>query len=485
MRRRLRSALGLAGCAVLLAGCAAASDSDSETAVHEIYDVASAPLWSVDATPVGTEGAVIDDTVIAYLSNGDDGVTLTAFDADDGARLWSRPASINNGSLPSDSLFPNVGHSDSGQSFVAVIGEPRDGGGGWYQNGVSLVDPRTGEDLISVTEGWVNRLWDCGLTDGYCYRYYPAGSDDWANYAITLTGISTFAEESPIAQYEDFALVGDGVWKVQEGDASFLARVIDGEERWRVSGAEIGTTSVMDAVSSWYTYPDEGMVLFATTGSARGEAKTIAADEFTYGAIDIDTGQVLWTVEGGLWCFNRAESPAVCSGEFDIVFEGTGPAEFSYGTVTLTGVDPQTGEPRWERDIPGFGGLSNYGGGSDLLPAGEWWPIETEDGLILINSRTGDTQALEDGGLVGCWLPISIEVHENSIPSNELVPVERGRYLRGCSATGATTNARQFTEAVVSGGAFEVMVNGEWIDAEELPIRVVQTLGEVVAFPPA
>ncbi|WP_183086271.1 PQQ-binding-like beta-propeller repeat protein [Mycetocola tolaasinivorans] len=485
--KRTAAVLGVVAAATLvLAGCTSplveeeAKPVVSDTALTTVLT----PTWTIDVKPLGTNAVpVVDDTVLVYVKTPDADISLAAYDAANGELRWTRPASINNrvGGL----LYPMVIGEDT-RPLVASIGVPQEQPNGTWAPEFALLDPKTGSVEAMIAGDWVSSLWDCGLSNGVCFWGNTPGVSDGARYQLTLDqGVRPY--KSGLGNYPRTRSLGAGVWGVaDESGAQSLVRVVDGEETWKVPAVDVvgGDGDVIDSLGGWYPLEEDGMLQFNATGVTAPETFVSSASEGRAGAIDLATGTLLWSNEGQTTCFSDSVNPVFCSGDFSFRRDVTdGPLSIETGTVTVTGVDPRTGESAWDAQIENLSGLTNLSQGGALRSFGHYLPVRAENDIVLIDRKTGKQSRLKGTEAIGCTVPTKATFSRDSIPAGlKMVTEVTGAALEACTANGSSTDVSTFTQALVDGSGSRVLVDGAWKHGSAAPVSVVSAENAILGY---
>lgn len=406
----------MAGLVLVVSGCtggadtqepgattdAAVSSDDASAGADEAASTTAAPepvaaelVWAVDAT-VLSEPSHGDGVVVLYQQNHDLDMTLAAYDAATGDRLWTYAASPSASRRAAGS--PAVVEVD-GRHLVVTLAPLADGVGE-----LVALDLADGTEVARAPEGsyahsipascWVDET-------AVCFRAFSQDRQEVVDVEATVDGGTIRVEEveddagdteDEVAEdWTGFNFHDDGA-----GDAWFTYHDA-GELVWEVDAAEAGHEVEPDdsAVGSFNPRGDVIVSDINWVPTRDGKPQDVPVDDLRTAAFDTATGEVLWTRTGTLKCgASRFDLSVLCEadqGEFTYPPGTTG--EFTGDQARMLGVDRRTGDVVWSREITGEQWRALKDQQSVLTPPGLL--PDPGDDHVLIEVATGESSDLD------------------------------------------------------------------------------------------
>lgn len=478
----------------LLAGCSSDDETPSPDPVGssepspEVTDSpATAPAevaWSADGylQAVG----VYEDVLITVAAG--DPETMRGLDLATGEVLWETPS--HRGTVSSSQLvMPMPIETATGEILVINMLPPvYDEAANFHFQTMRLLNPATGEVVKEYEPMGLSNPWQCAIVGSACMWALTHETMD-QDLQLRINPQTLELEEWNDFTAEGYDAVrwhGFDVHAVQISGEEFLVSLDEDGEHWRTPTAEVlgeGAVATGEALVASHTDEDEEvLVLAGVFDPDQGGAQTAHVEDFVIGAVDVATGEPLWTREGMTVCADGV----LCSGE--VTFQRAaedywGTYDVRTGVVELMGVDYRTGEVKWINEPMYMEGISNGGttAGFAMTPGALY--LTLEDGTHTVNTETGEVTALADG-YAPCYAPIVEDRPAWSIPGSELEPTWVGYEYYPCNDAGAAAADTEFMQEVVA--AIEAVTwRPEAQQDEDLPtprFRAVNTPQGLLVF---
>ncbi len=447
MRRSVLLAAVAAG-ALGLTACVGGEPSPSSVAAE--FTTPIEPAWTADIPGLFGEPVLRDGVVLAYADDEEVGMRLVALDLETGEPLWEHTASpggaYSNPILtsvyaasrpyPLPTLRPTVFEAGEGEdAALAVVFTERD---------IEMESIRP-DDLLRVVDLHSGEELEVTLpdVDPDDFTYAPVGiqRDDgelYANFytpARTCDGLICWAAEDPDTT-NGYSLVtldpatlelrieggflpdsddplspdyGMEYVSVATDDDFDLVRFVDGEEVWRHPTDELfgvertslpdfgGVTELGDLVLvQGYQAMRETLDRVHTYDLDFVTSRTLAA-------LDAETGDVVWRLEGGdMLCYAAYDGPPPADAESIPICHATG-GSFVYDLVaedfaeqvepeaSIAQLDVATGELGWESEGAGVVSLAQAGNLLDVAYSsrGDLALVDRDDETGLVDLRDG------------------------------------------------------------------------------------------------
>ncbi len=446
---------------------------------------------AVEVEPIWTAGEYLIEVGVygdvAVVVAGGEPDMLTGVDVSSGEVLWE--TETNRGAIEAtDAQYAFPVETGDGQPLLFNLTAPElDETVYHYYHGVELLDPSTGEQVKDMGRHWVGARWACELDLVLCAWVAPFHSDGQAVQMRLNPETLEFEpldEAAPGAYARVRAYAGE-LFGVQTFDGDeLLVRYVGGEELWSIPAADAlgeGAAASGEAFAGSNLFDEEEvLVIYGEFNDEAGESGTVKAGDHAVAALDLVTGEILWTDSGFIGCAPRV----FCSG--DLTFEQEGDTRsypLTTGEVRLTGLEARTGEEKWAIGPVSVDGLVNTLGQSGYMYTEYAMYLDLDGVTQVIDIETGEMTPL-GSGFAACWEPAQEPRSEWSNPELEAVPTTVGGQYASCNdADGVSTEAR-FTDQQV-----EMIEMGVWQPAaergEDLPsprVHVVNTVGGLLAF---
>jgi len=458
---RVTSALPITALVLLVAltGCTPGTglipESEADVAARELDEVAT-PDWSVDASLVG-DPAAEDGVVLAYSKDAAGSLQIGAWDATTGAPLWSDTAVTGAVTIGVQASATIV--SDGDKHYAAYL-RPGDDEG-WQD--MVLADLATGT-VVPLTD---NRVWatsrpsSCADGTDVCFTGWKQTAYDAGNrsYRFSTAG-GEIAPDNDVQIPASARLIGSRVYSTNsrppEG-VELLGSSADGVTLWERPYQDVfGEGSSSDSGWAWVT--EETTELLIGSGSVSDPAPAEATEHTTDAtqqsivALDPDSGETVWTLDGAEFCDSdvRADARAdgkrtFCvfnSGTTTIVKKADGSgyditrADFD---VDLVGVDVASGEIDWTLPLGG----DDYNGVSQddevVFASSSADQVRLVDGVsTIVNVITGEHTDASEEAVYACSVtrePL-IALYPGIAEPREF---RGGADNQGCDATGKLT----------------------------------------------
>lgn len=483
----------------VMAGCSGDSDSPApdpsaagndgaEAAASTAPDAPAAlasAAWSTDGY---LQSVGVYKNVVVTVAAGEPEL-LRGLDVATGEVLWETPTS--RGSVTASQLvMPTPMETSTGEVLVVNIGPPEfDEAENYSFHTVQLLDPMTGDVVKDLGRQWVSNLWPCSVEGGVCmWVAYPGAVEDSVQVRINPETLEFDAwDEGAIGDYEGIRWYGLNVYAVADQAGEELLIGLDEEgEQWRIPTAQAlgeGAVASGDALVASHLEDEGGvLVLAGDFDPANAGAQTSEVANFNAVAIDVETGEVLWTKQGVTVCGEGV----FCSGDLSFMrgAEDYGGAyDLTTGEVALDGFDARTGEITWSNDPVAMEGISNGGTTAGFAATQGALYLTLNGETHMVAKSTGEVTPL--GELYApCYQPIVEDRHEWSNPFNELVPTWVGFEYYLCNDAGPAGDDVEFTQEIVE--AIETVTwRPEAEQENELPtprFRVVNTPQGLLGF---
>lgn len=441
--------------------------------------------WSTDGylQSVGIYG----DVVITVAAGEPE--TLRGLDVATGEVVWERPTS--RGSVTASQLvMPSAMETSSGEVLVVNVTPPEyDPAENYSFHTLELLDPATGDVVKDLGRQWVSNFWPCSIEGGVClWVAKPGAVDQDVQVRINPDTLELDPwDEGAIGEYAAVRWYGLDVYAVIDpAGAEYWVGLDASGEKWRTPTAQAlgeGAVASGDSLVASHVEDDGNvLVLAGDFDPERAGAQTAAVDNFMAVAIDVNSGEVLWTREGVSVC----TTGVFCSGDMSFMRAADdygGAYDLTTGEVELAGFDARTGEVTWRNDPVQMEGISNGGttAGFAATPTALFLTIEGKTHTV--STQTGEVSPLGDR-FAPCYQPIVEDRHAWSNPFNELEPTWVGFEYYLCNDAGPAGEDAQFTQEIV-----ESIETVTWVpDAQqdtELPtprFRVVNTPQGLLGF---
>lgn len=448
--RALTAGLVLAVGVACLAGCQTTGTLGSSADPLDLLKLVPGKAWSVNVHGVSTEPVVVDDTVVTYVTTDGSNFLLTGFDVKTGKQLWQNNSSTGNVDVTTP-LSVAVTQDKAGNPLVINVTPPVLQSKNVYAHTVTLLDPRSGKTVAESPRLWVATAVGCDASHGACFWAWDDAQQTNVHYRLDAETGTTTREADTIAGYDMTRALGGDVFAVRSGSAENVIGWSDGKVKWSVPTSELlgRPGQLIDSLAGTKVLNDKGVMIVTAEGEPQTqEAARYPADKFTTLALELKTGKVLWRKDKVTPC----DMHVLCSG--DVVYTKAANSnryQLETGAATMIGVDTVTGKAKWTSDVKQLGGLGNGSNqaGSLLSPTGVL--IYTDSGKTkVLDESTGHTRELEKNELTGCTSQASISAYQWSNPFKSIVTFTGGRTQHACGVSGPVTDAKRFTDAVVS-----------------------------------
>lgn len=463
------------------------------------------PAWTVDAKVAG-EPAVVDDTVLAYQTDGSGNLTLVAYGAGDGKKKWESDASI--GVDPEVYTLEPLIIDVDGSAAVAFLKPAEESGGVWAD--LTVVDVNTGKSVGAPGPHLVNGSPLSACSDGkpVCGQGFVkslegaggaqgAGSDQHKSamrYSFDpATGDFQQRDESdlPKVLYDQTLQHGLDVLNVGDGKEGLIVRRnADGTTKWQAGATTLfGPETRAGSVGKEWLATADGALLIGDAIGVNKEADKFIGDisgnvtgmSFDAAnakliAVDAATGKLVWERPGVRMC-EGLKVPGGVVGDTAAFCEWTG------GTYTLAkdgfsgdatgqviGIDTATGVSAWKVEVGRLGvTMLDSGLPPNLVGTRTGLPITSADGsAVLVDSTTGDAQRFPAGSAFACAQSMGKQEVFSSVGTKRSVSK-----ILGPQAVGACDDAKSFQDGLTmseggvrdaglkaSGGTFVIATEG-------------------------
>ncbi|WP_029145762.1 PQQ-binding-like beta-propeller repeat protein [Microbacterium luticocti] len=400
-RSRLAIAAVLSASAVLVAGCTVIPDA--KPTPPSAWTQAATPIWRNHEALMSVP-RVTGDTVLAYVSDGDGGEAVVAWDAATGVERWRHAA------VPGEQA-PGVRHripllDDAGTTYTAFLAPLPDD---WNENWGSLqvVDVVTGEprrDAVRFLYG--TRPEVCG--DTFCLSALFDGETQLhaRQYALDDGTIEDArrSDDDPAPYLDGGWFLGDYVSVKGASGKQMLRYGTDGRIRWERPYTDVfGAAATTEGGWMW----DDGHLDLPVIGlggparQARGDTYTVDVAGSRLVGLDRATGKTVWSIPGAGQCevtqaYVRDDGTLVAcrvnsgTAQWPTTDKKLSRLRFTDFDMDLIGVDAKTGTIRWTvplgadpRNFVSLAGPSLYSGGDPVA-----W---IDDRATAIDPKTGAT----------------------------------------------------------------------------------------------
>ncbi|ANJ25878.1 hypothetical protein ATC03_03090 [Agromyces aureus] len=403
-----------------LVGCTAPPPPDFVTEVW--------PVWTNEVDLVG-DLAVHDEVVVAYFQDGAE-LKIGGWEAVSGDLLWSFVADVGTYTR-GIVLQPSIVEGDGFDAAVYLAPGRTDWNTGW--NRIKAIDIRTGRAFDFEAEPG-KRSSDSPVSA----LSAPSRCDDEPSAACFHGRMGDNAVPGPLrldletATLElearsgipaDARDLGAGIYSTNDRPPTGVERlgyIAEGEAQWEFDYEEVfGRGFSSDGGWSWTKIGAEDDAILIGWGGPAQDEKVLAAtkqidlDDGRLLALEADSGELLWSIEGAGDASCRAGqiSAALVEDVFPVCVLKSGAAMFGDDHLLerievemgVRGVDVRTGAVVWERWLGSD--PSNYNSTVELnapTGAGEWRSVHDQRGWHSLNVVTGAMTDLDEASIVMC-----------------------------------------------------------------------------------
>lgn len=490
---RVLSAAALAATLTLTVGCSQIEElasgitgGDKSTALSMLSKPAGNPMWSVEIQPAGTDGPlIVDETVVSYIvENGY--LYLAGFDLQTGEKLWSRSAATG----ASTHLPLEVFTAEDGTPLIVKRNPPEADETNYFHHPVEIIEVATGEVRKTTgLEWWTAPLWfgECLVSTSICIYGVKEGVE-LQDLGLTENGVFTVNPNiSVLPQFEmvldanpdDDFIYGRGADGVNIG-----TYFRDGQSKWDIPVTELGlpegitkredANAFMGVSIVAQSFDEDEVVLVDATYRDLSGGK--ALQESVVSALDMKTGEILWSTPGEL-----CARGVVCEGE-NYLQENPDDGSWGYlaGDFNLVGYDLRSGDKKWETATEA---MVMYPDVPWRVVGDHYAILDVEGSRKLIDLDSGELIEITEEQSFGCLTDgPTFTHHRSSRPDLPLVEDTNNHVSQACGLNGESSDIASFSRNVVASTSNKPFgANPEW-SVFDKQIRVVATADGIHAY---
>lgn len=388
----MKSTLGmLALAALLLTACQDAPNEDKDSASRKGEALAvkaknkvgaeEGPkvdqLWSKKVSAI-TQPIVADGVAVLVTRTPRERLEISGYEAASGDRLWRRPFSQGDVTVPR-SLFGHAAESSDGKGYAVYIPDPGNRPATTGPLRITAVDVHTGKVVrrsppvdpgfpIGICDDGKDACFDTsGSAAHFMGREYaiPEGEYRWSLDSWRISKEPGLPKgTSPIATggFYNTGRFGD--------DRPNVGRYVNGKKLWErpllgILGKQYGEYLAQHVVWPKYAEPASQYAFTAGSGVAeprkRGQLLVSKVGGTETISVDERTGETLWRDQSDIGCFNGGLEPIELVGEVRLRCRMAGKVLYRPGASVVTrgegfrvdveGYDVRTGETVWSEQI--------------------------------------------------------------------------------------------------------------------------------------
>ena len=422
--------------------------------------------WEVEMDVLG-QPAVADGVALVYTKGAE--LQARAVSLADGSELWSQPIHPGVGA-PGIALAPRLTKTDSGANVAVFLQQGEipefNAGQTWWTSPVA-VDLKTGEELWRGEPRLVtSRPSACADGTDVCFTSRDPFTWESVEHKLDLD-TKAFRSGAQHSLPGSFRGIGEsGLYSVVENGRESIARVDGSKTLWTVGIEDLFGPGASTDYGWNFRYSEQldlyvGQVGWVESeeqgeGLRAGEPTILNLADSKVAGIRASTGEVLWMENGtDIFCTYRMGLSATTleDGEGLPVrcdFEGTvdRQSQTYEATAKLVGFDPLTGEAVWESEPQEITSLDDLV--VDVSSLGDFVAAKSADGILIIDTATGDSKAASPKDQFFCSETAYYEAPPGSPYAKQLETVEGsngGSIYFPCGASG--DEVEEVTESVL------------------------------------